>query len=155
MAIKARLATAGVTGLLAAAGSIAYVFEGELRQPYVDPVGVLTVCVGSTNQVELGRLYSEQECTERFIEELRWAESTVHRCTPNIPPEMMPALISFTFNVGSGNYCTSTMAKLANTGDYVSACKQLYRWVYAGGQVLPGLVRRRAAEAESCLAGAL
>jgi len=155
MAIKARLVQAGAAATIVAAGSIAYVFEGEFLQPYVDPVGVLTACVGSTNDVQLGQIYSEQECTDRFINELRHAESAVNRCTPNIPESIKPPLISFAFNVGNGAYCKSTLAKRANDGDLVGACQELYRWVYAGGQVLPGLVKRREAEASSCLNGLL
>lgn len=151
--LKKRLIKAGAGSALVAAGAIAYQFEGERQDPYVDPVGVLTVCVGSTNDVELGRMYSEQECTERFIEELRWAEQTVRRCTPDAPEQSVPALTSFVFNVGSGAYCSSTLARLSNEGDHVGACKQLYLWVYAGGQILPGLVKRRKAEAASCLHG--
>ena len=151
-AIGNRLVAAGASATLVAAGSLLYVFEGD-EQPYIDPVGVLTVCVGSTENVELGKLYSEHECTQRLIKDLRTAESAVNRCTPTLPETMKPALVSFTFNVGSGAYCRSTLAKLANKGDYVAACQQLYRWVYAGGKVLPGLVKRRDAEALSCLEG--
>lgn len=154
MAIKARLIQAGASAILVLAGGLAYQFEGELFRPYVDPVGVLTVCVGHTADVELGKLYSETECTDKFLVDLREAEATVRRCTPTMPPGTVPALTSFVFNVGSGNYCRSTLARKANAGDHVGACKQLYRWVYAGGRVLPGLERRREAEAASCL-GAL
>lgn len=167
MAIKARLAAAGASTVLAAAGSLAYFYEGEIRQTYVDPVGVLTACVGSTNDVKLGQIYSEQECTELFLKDLRTAEAAVNRCTPLVPEATKPALISFTFNVGSGAYCSSTLAKLANAGDMIGACKQLYRWVYITKRVkdpktgkevkvpvvLPGLVTRRRMEAELCLAG--
>lgn len=152
-AIRNRLITAGASATLVAAGSLAYMFEGEVRHTYVDPVGVLTACVGSTSNVELGRHYSEYECTQRLIDDLRTAESAVNRCTPAVPETMKPALISFTFNVGSGAYCSSTLAKLANRGEYVAACQQLYRWVYAGGKILPGLVKRREVEARACLEG--
>ena len=156
MAIKARLVGFGASAAIVAAGGLAYQFEGEIRQTYVDPVGVLTACVGHTGpDVAIGQEFTEYECTEKFIADLRTAEAAVNRCTPGLPEAMKPSLVSFTFNVGSGNYCRSTLAKLANDGDHVGACKQLYRWVYAGGRVLPGLVRRREAEAQSCLAAVL
>lgn len=153
MAIKTRLVQAGVSSAVMMAGALAYYYEGEHNAPYVDPVGVLTVCVGHTGDVQLGKFYSEAECTERFIADLRTAEAAVNRCTPDLPEAMKPALISFTFNVGAGAYCSSTLVRRANAGDHVGACKQLYRWVYAGGRVLRGLVARREAEAASCLAG--
>lgn len=155
MAIQKRLAAAGASAVLTAAGSIAYFYEGEVLGSYVDPVGIITACVGSTTNVRIGDIYSEQECTDKFLADLRTAERAVNRCTPEIPDGMKPSLISFTFNVGSGAYCSSTLAVLANAGDYLGACKQLYRWVYAGGRVLPGLVNRREAEAADCIMGLL
>lgn len=151
--IKKRLAAAGAPALLAVAGGLVYYFEGD-EQPYVDPVGVLTTCIGHTGNVEL-REYTEQECTELFLADLRTAERAVERCTPGLPEAAKPALISFTFNVGQGAYCSSTLARKANTGDLVGACKELYRWVYAGGEVMQGLVNRRNAEAAACLRGIL
>jgi lysozyme len=153
--IRTRLIRAGATASVVAAGSLAYYFEGEHNEPYVDPVGVLTSCIGHTSDVQLGRYYSGQECAQKFIDDLRSAEATVKRCTPDAPPASQPALTSFVFNVGSGNYCSSTLARKSNAGDHVGACKELYRWVYAGGRVLPGLIKRREAEAEACLSGLL
>lgn len=162
MGIKARLVQAGASATIVAAGSLAYYFEGERRETYVDPVGVLTACMGDTQNVKLGALYIEQECTIRFIDGLKHAEAVVNRCTPNVPEVSKPALISFVFNVGSGNYCKSTLARKANAGDMVGACKQMYRWVFAGGRDCrvasnncPGIVTRRDIEARACLEGAL
>lgn len=56
------------------------------------------------------------------------------------------ALVSFTFNLGIGNLTASTLLRKLNLGDYQGAADEFPRWVRANGQVLPGLVRRRAAE---------
>lgn len=160
-AIRNRLVAAGASATLVAAGSIAYMFEGEVRHTYVDPVGVLTACMGHTSKdLQLGQIFSEVECTEKFIKDLKWAESTVNRCTPNAPEDSKPALISFTLWSGSGNYCTSTLAKLSKQGEHVKACQQMYRWVFAGGKDCrdpasncPGVVTRRDIEARACLEG--
>lgn len=60
------------------------------------------------------------------------------------------ALVSFIFNVGQGNYATSTLRKKLHAGDYAGAADQFVRWVYGtanGKKVkLPGLITRRAAE---------
>jgi lysozyme len=161
MGIKTRLAAAGVTGVLALAGSIAYQFEGEVRKVYVDPVGVLTSCMGHVSKdLRLGQIFTDVECTEQFIKDLKWAESVVNRCTSTAPQGSKPALISFAFWSGSGNYCTSTLAKLSKTGDHVGACKQIYRWTRAGGKDChdpksncPGIITRREIEARACLEG--
>ncbi|HTD03821.1 lysozyme [Undibacterium sp.] len=54
---------------------------------------------------------------------------------------------------GSGRAIIITMVRKLNAGDYAGACNELPRWVYAGGKILPGLVKRRAAEQELCLRG--
>jgi hypothetical protein len=54
--------------------------------------------------------------------------------------------VSFAFNVGMGNVRSSTLLRLLNQGNYDGAAAQFGRWIKAGGRVLRGLVRRRAAE---------
>ena len=56
------------------------------------------------------------------------------------------ALTDFVYNLGAGNFMRSTLLRLLNAGDYAGAADQLSRWDLANGQVLAGLVRRRAAE---------
>jgi lysozyme len=58
------------------------------------------------------------------------------------------ALIDFAYNAGAGNLEISTLRRVINRGDYAGAPEQLMRWVHASAVKLPGLVRRRAAEAE-------
>lgn len=145
----------GVAGAFALAGPLAYKWEGEVQHTYVDPVGILTACVGHTSpSLRIGQTFSDQKCTELFVQDLRTAQAAVKRCIKQpLPVHTEAALISFTFNVGGSALCTSTLAKLANAGDLVGACKQLPRWVFAGGKVLPGLVSRRQDELSMCLWG--
>lgn len=56
------------------------------------------------------------------------------------------ALMCFTYNLGSANLGSSTLLKLLNVKDYAGAAEQFSRWNKAGGQVLAGLTKRRAAE---------
>ena len=56
------------------------------------------------------------------------------------------ACCDFVFNVGAGNFRSSTLLRLINAGDMTGAAAQFDRWTQGGGHVLPGLVRRRAAE---------
>ena len=56
------------------------------------------------------------------------------------------ALADFCFNVGAGNFRSSTLLRLLNAGNYAGACAQFAVWNVANGHVLPGLVARRAAE---------
>lgn len=58
------------------------------------------------------------------------------------------ALCSFCFNLGIGAYMKSTLRKYVKAGRDADADREFGKWVHAGGRVLPGLVRRRRAEAE-------
>lgn len=58
------------------------------------------------------------------------------------------ALVSFTFNLGGGALESSTLLKKLNQGQYDEVGSEMKRFVYADGQYLEGLARRRAAEAE-------
>jgi lysozyme len=64
------------------------------------------------------------------------------------------ALVSFTYNLGPSNFLKSTLLKKLNNGDYEGAAAEFKRWNRAGGQILKGLTRRRAAEAALFLSGA-
>jgi lysozyme len=55
-------------------------------------------------------------------------------------------LVDFCYNLGVGRLQTSTLRRVVNAGDWQGAKEQLMRWTRGGGRVLPGLVRRRAAE---------
>ncbi|MBP7341365.1 MAG: lysozyme [Syntrophaceae bacterium] len=63
-------------------------------------------------------------------------------------PAKLGAIADFCFNLGVGRLQTSTLRRRINQGDWEAARRELARWVYGGGRVLPGLVRRRAAEAK-------
>lgn len=60
-------------------------------------------------------------------------------------------MTSAAYNVGPAVVCGSTLQRYANASEWPAACSQLKRWVYGGGQVLPGLVKRRDAEYKVCM----
>jgi len=62
------------------------------------------------------------------------------------------ALTDFVYNVGAGNFSSSTLLALLNAGNYDGAAGEFAKWVFAGGVVAPGLEARRAAEAALFLA---
>lgn len=53
------------------------------------------------------------------------------------------ALVSFTFNVGSGAFGRSTLLRLLNAGDYTAASEQFARWNRSQGEVIAALTTRR------------
>lgn len=68
------------------------------------------------------------------------------------PEGRLAAIVDFTFNLGAGRLQTSTLRRRVNQQDCGAAGKELGRWVYGGGKVLPGLVARRKAECDLLVA---
>jgi lysozyme len=77
-----------------------------------------------------------------------WAESEVNRRV-QVPLTQgeFDGLVDFTFNCGAANFDHSTMLKLLNDNDRAAAAAEFEKWDHAGGVELPGLLRRRKAEA--------
>ena len=145
---------------MAAATAIAVPAEGLRQKAYYDPVGILTVCYGSTTNIDPARLYSIEECKGRLNTEMRAAVETVERCVPGLPVPVLAAFADADYNIGEHIVCDkqrSTAARLLASGDLRGACNQLPRWnkaVVAGVSVeLPGLTKRRMAERDLCLKG--
>lgn len=129
-------------------------FEGQRNTAYKDVVGVLTVCAGHTGKdIVVGKVYSNDECKALTIKDAAVAAAGVLKVSPHLiwHPMQLAAVISFSYNVGTGTYANSTVARLFNAGDFIGACNFLPNYKYAGGQVWPGLVTRRAREKEICL----
>ena len=146
-----KVAAGGVVSVLAVAVAFVRPWEGRSHGPYEDIVGVLTVCDGHTGADIQQRTYTDAECDQLLGEDLAKAHGAVKRCIrAPMTINQEAALTSATYNVGPAIVCGSTLARLANAGDWAGACAQLDRWVYAGGQRVNGLVRRRAAERALC-----
>lgn len=133
--------------------------EGCRRDPYQCSADVLTVGIGSTayggEQIDSSKRYTDKEIAERWVNDIVRAEQCVNQFANGykIPQSVFDSAVSLTFNVGCGNASKSTMFKKINREDYVGACNELSKWVYAGGRKLNGLVTRREKEKELCLAG--
>ena len=129
-------------------------FEGCRLTAYQDSVGVWTIGYGHTSGVYQGMTITEEEAIAFLRQDLKTAENAVNsNVTYGINQNQFDALVSFTFNVGTGNFTSSTLLKKLNAGDVNGAANEFDRWIYAGGQVLEGLVRRRAAEKQMFLSG--
>jgi lysozyme len=77
----------------------------------------------------------------------RFERSVVRLVTVTIDEYQRGALASFAFNLGAGSLQSSTLLKRINGDEWEDVPTQFNRWVFAGGRKLPGLIRRRAAEA--------
>jgi lysozyme len=131
-------------------------FEGFRQVAYLDPVGIPTICFGETRGVRLGMKATRAECEAMLTRSLIEHEEGMARCLrqpERIPDGAYGAFLSFTYNVGVGAFCGSTLARKANAGDIRGACAELSKWDRAKGIRLPGLTKRRAAERALCERG--
>jgi len=122
-------------------------FEGFREDAYKCPADVWTIGYGHTNDVQEGDVVNLSGAEILLIEDLDWAEEVVNQFVEvELNQNEFDALVSFVFNVGSGNFQKSTLLKRLNNGGYYSVPTELKGWNKGGGKVLPGLVRRREAE---------
>ncbi len=123
-------------------------FEGCRLDAYLCPAGVWTIGYGHTKGVKEGETI-DQEAAEAFlIEDLEEFEGYVTEMV-EVPLSQFQfdALVSWTFNLGPGNLERSTLLAKLNQGEYTDVPFEIKRWTRAGGVILPGLVKRRDAEA--------
>ena len=140
---KASLAAGGAAAALAIASVFVPDWEGTELIPYLDSVGVQTVCSGETRVIM--RVYSKDECAEITAKMLAEFQEAVKKSSPGIEkyPWQWAAHTSFAVNVGKASYAKSSVSRLFRAGDYVGACRYIRQYKYAGGKVLNGLVYRR------------
>lgn len=130
-------------------------FEGYYPEVYADPVGYATIGYGhliayraptNADRKKWGHL-SKRQAKKLLKHDLRAYARAVNRLV-KVPlnNRQRSALISFTYNVGIGAFEGSTLLRKLNKGKYSTVPHQLARWNKAGGVVLAGLTRRRAAE---------
>ena len=129
------------------ARELAMRFEGLRLKAYQDSVGFWTIGYGhhcSDHQPPI----TEDEAHDLLEADLKIATTGALTCCPKITGGVLEALTDFVFNLGTKRLEHSTLRVAVNNRDWPEARKQIRKWVYAGGEVLPGLVHRRDAEAE-------
>lgn len=131
-------------------------FEGFRSKPYICPAGYPTQGYGTVFKPDGTRVtmddppITKQLAEDWLIQELRNNYiAGVLKASPILIayPEALGAIGDFAYNLGVPRYRSSTIRRKINAGDWAAAKEQLMRWTKAGGRELPGLVRRRKAEA--------
>ena len=129
-------------------------FEGCQLQPYQCSAGVWTSGIGHTAGVKPAREITEHQAAENLLADIQRTERAIKKCIPGVMPQpVFDAVVSFSFNVGTGAACQSTLAFFINKQQWQQACDQLPRWVFVNGDRNRGLERRRNAERALCLKG--
>lgn len=133
-------------------------FEGNWLTAYLCPAKVWTIGVGHTGKVGLKKICEGMKITDKQSTSLLKADIATFEKTVNtyvsvkLTQNQFDALVSFTFNEGSGNLKKSTLLKKLNVCDYIGASKEFLKWNKADIdndgelEVLKGLTRRREAE---------
>ena len=126
-------------------------FEGLCLKAYKCPAGVWTIGYGHTQGVKEGDTITEREAENLLRKDVCNFECNV-RCSviANLNDYQYDALTSLAYNIGLSAFRKSTLLRIINNGNATEdeIRRQFSRWVYGGGKQLPGLVRRRAAEAD-------
>lgn len=127
-------------------------FEGFSHAIYICPVGYPTIGYGHVvlahEQDQFATGITQAEATELLRKDVRIAERAVLRLiSVPLTDGQFDALVSFTFNLGAGALQRSTLRRKVNCREHESVPAELMKWVWAAGKRLPGLIRRRRAEA--------
>jgi len=134
-------------------------FEGFVKSPAPDPIGLPTVGYGhlcqtkGCTEVPYSFPLTEAQATSLLMTDVKRFQQAITLDTASgvvLNANMYGALVSWAFNVGTGNEASSTLIKRLNAGeDELTVIKEeLPKWNKAGGEVLPGLTRRRQAEVD-------
>lgn len=127
-------------------------FEGLRLTSYQDSVKVWTIGYGHTGKVngktlKAGMKISKSKANSLIKSDLSEFEKGVDKLVNvKLTQHQFDALVSFSYNLGLGNLGSSTLLKYVNKKQFAKASAEFIKWNKAGGKVLNGLTRRRAAE---------
>jgi lysozyme len=151
--MSSRTVIASLTLSAAALIGIA-VHEGYRESAYIPVAGdVPTIGFGDTHNVKIGdktdpirALIKLSQHTESFQKDLK-------RCIGDVPMYQYEwdAIVSWSYNIGTGAACKSTLVKNLKMRDYSAACKELLKWNKFNGKELKGLTARRQQEYKLCI----
>lgn len=133
--------------------------------PYLDPIGIWTIgwghavrvggefLRGRENRARAKALYPDGITRDQaeallradLLDTCRDVDALVK--VP-VSDNQFAALVSFAYNVGTGNLSRSTLLRLVNERNFMAASKEFVKWNKADGKELAGLTRRRLAESE-------
>ena len=128
-------------------------FEGCKLTAYQDSVGIWTIGYGNIyyeNNVAVkeGDIITHNRAIELFNLIVKRFEVDVDLLvTSNVNQNQFDAMVSLAYNIGIGNFKTSSLLKMVNKSpNDTTIYLQFLRWNKAKGEVIPGLTRRRIAE---------
>lgn len=159
---KARIAMTALT--LSAAG-----FVGILsREGYTDravipvPGDVPTYGFGTTEGVKMGDRTTPVQAVQRALTDASKYEETLRRCV-RVPLHQAEydVYVDLSYNIGPSAFCSSTIVRRLNAGDYRGACDAILMWKQfngfdcstPGNRICFGLWRDRLRSHQQCVGG--
>ncbi len=126
-------------------------FEGFRECPYYCPAGVATIGFGTTIYTDGTNVTMDDDCIteEEAIHQLEtnvndvYGECVDEAITVEASQCQFDAMVSLCYNIGCGAFSGSTLVAEFNSGDLDGAYLEFDSWIYAGGEVSDGLVKRR------------
>jgi lysozyme len=128
-------------------------FEGLRLKAYRCPAGIWTIGYGHTTaagppEVREGMRITAADAEAILKRDLERFEAAVSAMVKvPLTQAQFDVLVSFAFNCGTAALRRSTLLKRVNQGAFDAVPVELMKWTKADGRELPGLVRRRRAEA--------
>lgn len=130
--------------------------EGLELKAYPDPAtgkNPFTIGFGSTRvdgkPVEPGQTITPEKAEQALMKDVAiFAEGILDSVRVELNQNQFDALVSFAYNVGLGNFKSSTLLRRINKKRFGEAGDEFLKWVYANKKILPGLVKRRKKERE-------
>ncbi|MBP1132635.1 lysozyme [Serratia sp. PL17] len=111
-----------------------------------------TIGWGHTKGVKQGDRITQEQAEQFLSDDLAVFELTVNSAIKRpMTQNQFDAMVSLAFNIGGSAFAGSTLVKKFNAGDANGAADEFPKWKNSGGKVMPGLVKRRAAEREMFL----
>lgn len=126
--------------------------EGYSDKAYTPVKGDrLTIGFGTTGGVKMGDTIKPPQAVARALVDVQKFEGALKQCV-KVPLHQYEydAYVSLSYNIGSAAFCSSTLVKKLNAGDFDGACEQVLRWDKFKGKPLAGLTKRRQAEYQQC-----
>lgn len=131
-------------------------FEGFCPAAYPDPAtgaDPWTIGYGFTKDVQPGDSITREAAEERLRREVAEFEGGVLTACNRMPkPNQLAAMVCLAFNIGLGNFRSSTVLRRHNSGETFAAANAFLLWNRAAGRVMQGLINRREAERSLYLA---
>lgn len=127
-------------------------YEGYRSVAYKDIGGVPTIGFGETKGVKMGDTTTPDRALIQLLVSTEQHANEIRKCI-KVPLHQyeFDAYVSLAYNIGTNAFCSSTLVRKLNAGDYEGACEQILRWNKVKGEVVKGLVNRREQEYFKCI----